>query len=203
MLQRGSLPTSVTTEITGSIQQTFSRRRLEIMQEMLWLPETYQQYLLLLLGVLTIGAGLLVHVWLTVQIAQEQLLVSELTAQRQQIERENSEVIFAIANSSTLDRVEEAALQQGFRPATDRVYVRRDAVASDVTSGLADAPPTSLPAVIQPPGRSTRNTGPEQGFIDAVGRGLGAAGAWVQQATQTTAQAVGGFATGFTERWMP
>ncbi len=88
---------------------------------------------------------MLVHVWLNVQIAEERLLVSQLTAQRQQIERENSEVIFAIANSSTLDRVEEAALQQGFRPATDRVYVRRDAVASDMASSITDAQPTGAP----------------------------------------------------------
>jgi hypothetical protein len=62
------------------------------------------------------------------KLAEERVLLRQLAAERQQIERENSEVIYAIANSLTLAKVEDAALQQGFRPATERVYVRRDAV---------------------------------------------------------------------------
>jgi hypothetical protein len=55
MLERSSLPTYVSTEMTDSLQQTFNRRRFEVLQEMLWLPETYQQYLLLLVGTLAVG----------------------------------------------------------------------------------------------------------------------------------------------------
>ena len=201
MLDRSSLPTYVSTEMTDSLQQTFNRRRFEVLQEMLWLPETYQQYLLLLVGTLTVGLGMIVHVWLNVRVAEERVLLRQLVAERQQVERENSEVIYAITNSLTLAKVEEAALQQGFRPATERAYVRRAAVTSaagaDVAAQqLAVAPP---PATASPSeAGSARN-----GFLDAVGRGLGAAGAWLQQTAATTSQAVGGFTSGFTERWMP
>ena len=214
MLERSTLPTYVPTELTGSLQQTFNRRRFEVMQEMMWLPETFQQYLLLLAGTLAVGLGMLVHVWLTVQIAEARLLVRQLAAESQQIEHENSELIYAIANNSTLARIEAAARQQGFRPATERVYVRRNAVHSDAvhsdavhsdavhrdairSAGLSSAAPASSPATAS--GESL----PGAGLLDAVGRGLGAAGEWLQRSAVTTAQTVGGFASGFMERWMP
>lgn len=204
MLERSSLPTYVPTELTDSLQQTFNRRRFEVLQEMLWLPETYQQYLLLLAGMLAVGLGMLVHIWLTVQIAEARALVSQLAAESQQIERENSELIYAIANNSTLARIEAAARQQGFRPATERVYVRRNAVHRDAirSAGLSSAAPESTTPASSPATASGESL-PGAGLLDAVGRGLGAAGEWLQRSAVTTAQTVGGFASGFMERWMP
>ncbi len=202
MLQRSSLPTSVSTEISDSLQQTFSRRRLEALQEMLWLPENYQQYLLLLAGVLAIGLGMMAHIWLNVQIAEERLLLSQLQTQRQQIERENSEVIFAIANLATLAQVEEAALQQGFRPATERVYVQRGATAATAATASETVAASPALAAAQPP-LTASDDAANSDFIEAVGRGLGAAGEWLQQAGAAAADGVAGAATGFTERWMP
>ena len=201
MLERSSLPTYVSTEITDSLQQSFNRRRFEVLQEMLWLPETYQQYLLLLIGTLAVGLGMFVHVWLNVRIAEERVLVSQFIAESQQIERENSEVIYAIANSLTLGKVEEAALQQGFRPATERAYVRRDAVASAELTNTAEQSPTT--ATLPATANLSEAGVARNGFLDAVGRGLSAAGAWLQQTAITTAETVGGFTSGFTERWMP
>jgi hypothetical protein len=128
-------------------------------------------------------------------------LLRQLAAERQQIERENSEVIYAIANALTLAKVEDAALQQGFRPATERVYVRRDAVTgADLTSvaGRLAATEPSLATAVPGEVSAARSD-----FLDAVGRGLGAAGEWLQQRAATTTQAIGGFTSGFTERWMP
>ena len=211
MLERSSLPTYVPTELTDSLQQTFNRRRFEVLQEMLWLPETYQQYLLLLAGTLAVGLGMLVHIWLTVQIAEARALVSQLAAESQRIERENSELIYAIANSSTLTRVEAAARQQGFRPATERVYVRRDAVRRDAvrsdggrSAGLNGAAPESTtPAPSPATAAASSEDLPGAGLLDAVSRALGAAGEWLQRSVATTAQTVGGFTSGFRERWMP
>lgn len=201
MLERSSLPTYVSTELTDSLQQTFNRRRLEVLQEMLRLPDTYQQYLVLLAGTLAIGLGMLVHVWLNVQIAEARVLVRQLAAERQQIERENSEIVYAIANSSTLARVEAAARQQGFRPVTERAYVRRDALNSAGLNGAPHELATSTSApVVAVSGSDDR---PGASFLDAVGRGLGAVGEWLQQTTVTTAQTMGGFVSGFMERWMP
>jgi len=195
MLERSSLPTYVSTELTDSLQQTFNRRRLDVLQELLWLPETYRQYLLLLVSVVAVGVGMSVHVWLNVQIAEEQRLVGQLAAQQQQIERENSEVIFAIANSSTLARVEEAALQQGFKPATARAYVRRESLL-----GASGAQQLTLPAAMSaPPDGNVAASG----FLDAIGRGAGAAGDWLQQSAAVAAQAASDVTSGFKERWMP
>lgn len=199
MLERSSLPTYVSTELTDSLQQAFGRRWFEVLQEMLWFPETYRQYLLLLAGTLAVGLGMLVHVWLNVQIAEARVLVRQLMAERQQIERENSEVIYAIANSATLVRVQEAARQQGFRPVTERVYVRRDAVADNGV--ILKAAPLATP--LPPSAAVSDATATGGGLLDAVGRGLSAAGEWLQQGAVTAVQAVGGFTSGFMERWMP
>ena len=141
---------------------------------------------------------MMAHIWLNVRIAEERVVLRQLEAQRQQIERENSEVIFAIANRTTLAQVEAAALQQGFRPATDRVYVQSAA------AGAATAADAASPALLTAPAplaASEEETG--SGLIEAVGRGLGAAGEWVQQAGAATVQSVAGLTTEFTERWMP
>ena len=148
---------------------------------------------------LAIGLGMMAHIWPNVQIAEERLLLSQLQTQRQQIERENSEVIFAIANLATLAQVEEAALQQGFRPATERVYVQRGATAATASETVAASPAL---AAAQPP-LTASDDAANSDFIEAVGRGLGAAGEWLQQAGAAAADGVAGAATGFTERWMP
>jgi hypothetical protein len=125
-----------------------------------------------------------------------------LEAQRQQIERENSDVIYAIANRTTLAQVEAAALQQGFRPATDRVYVRSTA------TGAASAPDaaSTAPLTAQAPLVANEEEAGSD-LIEAVGRGLGAAGEWMQQAGAATVQSAASltdqFTTEFTERWMP
>ncbi len=201
MLERSSLPTYVSTEVTDSLQQTFNRRRFKVLQEMLWLPENYQEYLLLLIGTLVVGLGMIMHVWLNVQVAEERVLLRQLVAERQQAERENSEVVYAIANSLTLAKVEEAALQQGFRPATERAYVRRDAVTDANSVDVVAQQPAAAP----PPSTASLSKigDARSGFLDAVGRGLGAVGEWLQQTAVTTSQAVGGFSSGFMERWMP
>ena len=168
---------------------------------MLWLPENYRQYLVLLVASLLIGAGMVVHVLLNVQIAEERYAVSQLAEQRQRIERENSGLVYAIANSVTLDQIRQSALEQGYRPVTDRVYVRRDEVSTSVVPGMANASQASVSP--SAPVAAAVDRSPQDGFIDAVGRGLGAAGAWLQQAAAMMAQATGGFVAGFRERWMP
>ncbi|MCB0058527.1 MAG: hypothetical protein KDE45_15930, partial [Caldilineaceae bacterium] len=48
MLQRTSIPPAVPADIRESLQQTLNRRWSDVLQELLWLPETSRQYLLFL-----------------------------------------------------------------------------------------------------------------------------------------------------------
>lgn len=208
MLQRSSLPSSVSTELTDSLQQTFNRRWLELLQEILWLPENYRQYLILLVVTLLIGAGMMVHVQLGVQIAEQRYRVANLTAERQQIERANSDLIYAIAESTSLQKVRQVALAQGYRPSTQLVYVRRDEVTASSIPGLNAAQAllpaensSVTPAAAEPVAAPYRAS-PANDMFNAIGRGLGAAGEWLGAQVEHTAEAVGGLATGFTERWM-
>ena len=205
MLQRSSLPSAVSTEITDSLQRTFNRHWLDVLQEMLWLPENYRQYLIVLVVSLTVGAGMMTHVWLGVQIAEQRYLLRTLAEQRQQIERENSEIIYAIANTTSLRQIEQSALVQGYRPTTARKYIRRDELAHSDVPGLG-MPTEPVPEVASSPAAVERTALPASGhtndWIEAVGRGLGAAGDWLQKQASATSNAVGDLTAHFTEQWM-
>jgi hypothetical protein len=208
MLQRSSLPSSISTEISDSLQQTFSRRWLELLREMLWLPENYRQYLMLLVVTIVVGAGMVVHVWLNVQVAEQRYLLVQLAEQRERIERENSELIYAIADATSLRQIEQTALALGYRPTTALAYVRRDELATSTIPGLM-ATPASLPAQVlsatspvREPVAAQVRASPGNDLFDAVGRGLGAAGEWLGQQAKTTTEVMGDLTTGFRERWM-
>ncbi|MCB0048900.1 MAG: hypothetical protein KDE24_05050, partial [Caldilinea sp.] len=70
MLQRTSIPPAVPADIRESLQQTLNRRWSDVLQELLWLPETSRQYLLFLAIVLVIAGGMIVQVWYSVRIAE-------------------------------------------------------------------------------------------------------------------------------------
>ena len=208
MLQRSSLPSSISTEISDSLQRTFSRRWLELLREMLWLPENYRQYLVLLVVTIVVGAGMVVHVWLNVQVAEQRYLLVQLAEQRERIERENSELIYTIADATSLRQIEQTALALGYRPTTALAYVRRDELATSSIPGLM-ATPASLPAQalsatspVREPVAAQVRASPGNDLFDAVGRGLGAAGEWLGQQAKTTTEVVGDLTTGFRERWM-
>ena len=200
MLQRTSIPPAVPADIRESLQQTLNRRWSDVLQELLWLPETSRQYLLFLAIVLVIAGGMIVQVWYSVRIAEARAELRALAAQQQRIERENSELVYAIARSSTLDRVLRAALQQGYKPATDRVYVRRDEVAATTIPGLGQ---DSLPPVALAPQESSGAAPPATGPLDAAGRALSAAGTWLQDVSAQAQQNIARFADGIRERWVP
>lgn len=189
MFERSTLPSTVSTEISGSLHHSLSRRWLNILQEMLWLPENFRQYLLLLAATLLVGAGMMAQVWLRVQIAEERYLLTKLTAQQQRIERENSEIIFAIANATSLRQIEQAAIAQGYRPVTGRVYVRRDELPTLQFPAALSAPDTAEPPfaidnlrdernMAVTVGREARNSQLEE-LVSAVGRGLAAFAEWL------------------------
>jgi len=200
MLQRTSIPPAVPADIRESLQQTLSRRWSDVLQELLWLPESPRQYLLFLVITFVVAGGMMVQVWYSVQIAEARAELRALAAQQQRIERENGELIYAIAMSTTLDRIRRAALQQGYKPATDRVYVRRDEAVTAAIPGLGQE---ALPPVALAPHESPGKAPPATGPLDAAGRALSASSAWLQDATAQAQQSIARFADGIRERWVP
>jgi len=188
---------------------------------MLWLPENYRQYLIALVVSLLVGSGMMVHIWLNVQIAEQRYLLRNLAGERLLIERENSDIIYAIANTTSLRQIEQSAVAQGYRPTTTRKYIRRDDLATSSIAGLTGAPsqPVSeaMSKAVNPgavnPGAVTAEpvtvpvrAAQPNGLVEVVGRGLRAAGEWLKQQANATTSAVGdltaGFTAEFTERWM-
>lgn len=194
MFERSTLPSTVSTEISGSLQHTLGRRWVSVLQEMLWLPENFQQYLLLLAVTLLVGAGMMIQVWLKVQVTEERYLLAKLAAQQQRIEWETSEIVFAIANATSLRQIEQAAIAQGYRPVTRRVYVRRDELPVLYFPAASLAPGAAEPSSAFEDQRLERNaaertqpavrSSPLEELIAAVGRGTMAFIEWVNAQVQ-------------------
>jgi len=200
MFERSTLPSTVSTEISGSLQHTLGRRWVSALQEMLWLPENFQQYLLLLAATLLVGAGMMTQVWLKVQVTEERYLLAKLAAQQQRIERENSEIVFAIANATSLRQIEQAAIAQGYRPVTRRVYVRRDELPTLYSPVASIAPGATEPSpafedqsvdrnAAEKNRQAVRSSSLEE-FIAAVGRGLKAFAEWMSAQAQNISAAL-------------
>ena len=166
MLQR-SLPSATSTELAESLQRTFGRGWLRPLQKTLQLPTSWQEFMLLLAIVLVVGAGLALHILLSVQIAEAEFEVRSLRAEYERIERQNSDLIYQIATRSSLATIQDQAAQEGFVPATGRTYVFRNQLAGMSVPGLASESQTaSLPAQNSPtesgvqPGRANAPSQP-------------------------------------------
>ena len=120
MLQRSSLTTPTATDIAGSLQQTLERSALRSLQNSLQLPKNWQQYMILLVVLLAIGAGMVVQVMLAVQIAEAEATARSLRMEYEWIQFENSELIYQIATRSSLGQVQRRAEEVGYIPATSR-----------------------------------------------------------------------------------
>lgn len=147
MLQRSSLTTPTATEIAGTLQQTLERSALRSLQNLLQLPESWQQYLVLLGVIALIGAGIVTQVLLTAQIAEAESTLRSLRSEYQWIQYENSELIHQIATRSSLAQIQRRAADLGYIPATSRTFVYR----SDVPALGMAATITTLPDVASEP----------------------------------------------------
>jgi hypothetical protein len=162
MLQRSSLPTTSPAEIADSLQRSldrpfdgasFSGRRWQALQGVLPLPVTWQQYVLACLALAIVIAGLCLQVLLSVQIARSGYTLRQLRSDYARVERQNSELIYAIAQQSSLDQMASLALQNGYVPSTGRTYVVRRPVAN------AAAPAGATLAALPPVASSSPSAG--------------------------------------------
>lgn len=134
MLQRSTLSTSANTEIAQTLQRTLERSWLRSLQQTVQLPETWQQYMLLLVIAVLVTGALAWQVLLATQTAATRHQLRLLRVEYEHIERQNSELVYQIATQSTMRQVQVQAAAQGFGPATSRLYVARPVAATAVTA---------------------------------------------------------------------
>jgi hypothetical protein len=87
---------------------------------------TWQQYLLSCLVLAIVAGGLALQVLLSVQIARAEFQLRSLRVEYAAVERQNSELVYAIAQQSSLEQMAQLAKQEGYVPATKREYVLRN-----------------------------------------------------------------------------
>jgi len=160
MLQRSSLPTTSTAELADALGDALGQSfgdalghslgdslggrtglgaRVRELGRRLPLPTTWQQYVLACLALAVVLGGMLLHVLLSVQIARADFQLRGLRADYARIERRNSELVYQIAQRSSLAQMAKLAADQGYVPATGRTYVLRTGPATldPVTGGIA------------------------------------------------------------------
>jgi hypothetical protein len=151
MLQRSSLPTTSSAEIADTLQRSWEatlhdrpllERRRQRLQALLPLPLTWQQYLLACLVPAIVTGGLALQVLLSVQIARTEFQLRSLRLEYAAVERQNSELVYAIAQQSSLEQMAQLAKQEGYVPATKREYVLRNPAAQPFAGRAAPAAAT-------------------------------------------------------------
>ena len=151
MLQRSSLPSTSTAEIADTLQRSFGERAWErpgwrAWPKLLPLPGTWQQYLLACAALTVVLGGLLLHVLLSVQIARADFQLRQLRDAYARVERQNSELVYQIAQRSSLAQMAQLAAAQGYAPATGRTYaVRSSDILADAVSSAGSSASASLP----------------------------------------------------------
>jgi hypothetical protein len=148
MLQRSSLPTTSSAEIADSLQRSLDRpfagRRWQSLQDVFPMPETWQQYVLACLAIGMVVGGMGLQVLLSAQIARAELTLQQMRGEYARVERQNSQLVYAIAQQSSLAEMAELATQNGYVPATSRTYIVRSDPAA-TPAGVAAGPAVRNP----------------------------------------------------------
>ncbi len=144
MLQRSSLPTTSPAELADSLQRSLDRpfdgRRWQALQDVLPMPATWQQYLLACLALAIVLGGMWLQVLLSVQIARAEFTLRQMRSEYARVERQNSELVYAISQQSSLAQMAELATQSGYVPATGRTYlVRGEPLVASLAAAAVEA----------------------------------------------------------------
>jgi hypothetical protein len=123
MIHHQTITSSVSAELSTSLRQTLPQPRFGLAAPPVPLPTTWHGFAWLLAGVLLVCAGLTVHILLSVQIYQARQQVGQLQAEYQAIERQNAELVWAIAQHTALARVQDRAVALGYEVPQARHYV--------------------------------------------------------------------------------
>ena len=130
MIQRSSVSTIVATaEVAESFRGHLRNDQIAALRRAFALPSTLKGFLLFVAGVLVVCAGLGMQVLLSAQIRQAEVENIALRGQVERIEQLNTETMWATSQATSLDAIRKRALEIGFVPAEEPLYVVRAAEA--------------------------------------------------------------------------
>jgi hypothetical protein len=137
------------------------------------------------------------QVLLSVEIADRELILRQLRSDYARVERQNSELVYAIAQQSSLGQMAKLAAQSGYVPATDRTYIVRrptdSAGAPSMTSLTGSLAPTSATATARGELSTSTRLAPAPGWLDSARQ-------WWQDLQGSVTTATGQFWRDFTGR---
>ena len=99
------------------------REQWRLLAQTLRLPDTWQSFMLFTLAVALFCVGLILHLQLSTTILQDSIALKRLQAEEQVIQKENANLVWAIAQETDLNRVKTRATELGYKPALQRNYV--------------------------------------------------------------------------------
>jgi hypothetical protein len=104
-------------------QWLWLREQWRLLAQTLRLPDTWQSFLLFTLAIVLVCGGLVLHLQLSTIILQDTIALRGLQAEEQVIQKENANLVWAIAQETDLNRVMTRATELGYEPAFQRNYV--------------------------------------------------------------------------------
>jgi cell division protein FtsL len=146
-----SVSASVSAEWTETLQQPLTQDRLRALDRQLILPTTLTGFLWLLAAVLLVCAGMSLLIYTSAQTFALRQQVAVLKQQQRAIERQNAEIVWQIAQHTSLVQIRQRAEALGYQVPTVRHFVIQptsqpvaNAVPAAATSqGIEEAPSSS------------------------------------------------------------
>lgn len=155
MINRTTLTQRVSTPVeAGSRPASLAGERWRAIAEEVALPETRRGYLLFALSLLVLAGAMAIHIMLSADIMRSQVRLAELQEQQARIERQNANLRWEASRNTALQKLYASALEAGYQPIADRVYVIQPALLAKGATEVGQMPPSSDDAQLgDSPGR--------------------------------------------------
>jgi cytoskeletal protein RodZ len=158
MVHNQPIASAVSTELSASLQQTLTGRRLRNLEQIVSLPGSFSSFLLLILAVALVSGGMALLIVQSVQIFQLRQQINKVEIAYQAVERQNAELVWAIAQHTSLNRVRQRALALGYEPPSERHYVVQATPANTARTAQISPANPSLSATESPDVRRSSST---------------------------------------------
>ncbi|RIK43141.1 MAG: hypothetical protein DCC55_06575 [Chloroflexi bacterium] len=123
MVRNQTFTSAVSAELTGSLQQTLAKGRLRRLEQQIGLPATFSGFLLFALAVTILCACMALLVITSVQTYQARQQIAALERRYREVEQQNAELVWQIAQHTSLEQVRQRALALGYEAPAFRHFV--------------------------------------------------------------------------------
>ena len=149
MVRNQTISSSVSAELTESFQKTITVDKVRRFEQVLGLPTTLPGFLLLTLAVLLVCAGMALLVMTSVQTFQTRLYITRLEQELNATERQNAELVWQIAQFTSLEDVRRRASALGYEAPTVRHFATVAGAPGNL-GALPSAQPAANSAPVSP-----------------------------------------------------